>query len=529
LALLIAGLLLLPQQTASGASPVRGPVIVRPGGANLYAAPEGEVVAALPISTVAIAAGRTAAMDWLWVETATGETGWLRTAEVIAVGVDLLPVVEEGETPAPAVVEETPPAAPEAPTVQDTLTGRVASGDDRLNVREGPGTGCAIAARLSSGTDVVLVGRSEDGAWLQVAQDDEIVGWVAAAYVETGGEVDRLPVVDVPAAATAVPAPVAPAVPQTAATAAAGLDGVMTISTGPGGLFYGYDLATGDLWPLTSGFDPAISPDGQTVAFVRDGGENGIYLIDVDGSHERLIFSGRTRLSSPKWSPDGEWILFTRSDNYYRCIEIGSACVDGFGPPGGGTLRGPDGEELVQTTRYRYNLARVDRNGENYRDIGSLETARAADWNRAGIVYQSAAGLQITADTPDAQNQLVVFDYLKPYYDDPDWQPDGGQIVYMGKEASHYELFVINPDGSGQTALTRPATTLVDELPSNVAPVWSPDGQQIAFLSNRTASGEAGAWQVWVMDAGGGDVRRVPVDLGITYTYGGEQVLSWGP
>ncbi|MCB0089176.1 MAG: PD40 domain-containing protein, partial [Caldilineaceae bacterium] len=30
---------------------------------------------------------------------------------------------------------------------------------------------------------------------------------------------------------------------------------------------------------MTHGFDPAISPDGSTVAFTRDGGENGIYLI----------------------------------------------------------------------------------------------------------------------------------------------------------------------------------------------------------------------------------------------------------
>jgi TolB protein len=262
------------------------------------------------------------------------------------------------------------------------------------------------------------------------------------------------------------------------------------------------------------------------VTFVRDGGENGVYLIDIDGSHERLIFSGRARLSSPKWSPDGQWILFTRSDDSYQCYELGGSCVTLGRRPDGGSLTIPGVEP---STRYWYNLARVDRDGNNYGDIASLTSARAADWNEAGIVYQSDAGLQITADTPDAENKLVIFDYLKPFYDDPDWQPQGGRIVYMGKEASHWELFAVNPDGSGKTALTRPATTIVDVIPSNVAPAWSPDGQHIAFLSNREENNEAGAWRVWVMDADGSNQRRLPIDLEINYAFGGEQSISWTP
>ena len=34
-------------------------------------------------------------------------------------------------------------------------------------------------------------------------------------------------------------------------------------------------------------------------------------------------------------------------------------------------------------------------------------------------------------------------------------------------------------------ALTRPATTLLETFPQNVAPAWSPDGQHIVFVSNR--------------------------------------------
>ncbi|MCB0072751.1 MAG: PD40 domain-containing protein, partial [Caldilineaceae bacterium] len=149
--------------------------------------------------------------------------------------------------------------------------------------------------------------------------------------------------------------------------------------------------------------------------------------------------------------------------------------------------------------------------------------------NQAGIVYQSDAGLQITSAAPDATNRLLAFDYLKPFYRDPDWQPDGGQVVFQSQEGSHWEIFVINPDGTGMTALTRPATALVDVLPSNVAPAWSPDGATIAFLSNRDADHEAGAWRLWVMRADGSDQRPLDIPVNFDYTFASEQILDWGP
>jgi dipeptidyl aminopeptidase/acylaminoacyl peptidase len=184
----------------------------------------------------------------------------------------------------------------------------------------------------------------------------------------------------------------------------------------------------------------------------------------------------------------------------------------------------------VQTTMWvNYFLSVVDINGENYHDLATLESARAPDWSDCGIVYQSAAGLQRTEDEPNATSQVIVFDYLKPYYHDPDWQPGGDIIVYQGKEASHWEIFRINADGSGRSALTHPKTALVDVIPSNVAPAWNPEGDKVIFLSNRTESGEAGAWRLWIMDADGGNQRLLPIEVPLSYTFGDEQVASWGP
>ena len=108
-------------------------------------------------------------------------------------------------------------------------------------------------------------------------------------------------------------------------------------------------------------------------------------------------------------------------------------------------------------------------------------------------------------------------------YQDPAAQPGGDRIVFHSLEKDHWEIFTANTDGSNVTALTRPATTLYTPLPHNVAPVWSPDGQHIVFLSNRT-----GQWKFWVMNPDGSDQRQLPIDVPIEYNYQAEQVVSWG-
>jgi len=60
-----------------------------------------------------------------------------------------------------------------------------------------------------------------------------------------------------------------------------------------------------------------------------------------------------------------------------------------------------------------------------------------------------------------------------------------------------------------------------------VSPAWSPEGKQIAFLSNY-----AGRWEFYVMDADGTNQRKIlgnfTEQLSIYYTGGNERVLSWG-
>lgn len=474
--------------------------------------------------------------------TATGETASSPTTTTVTAETAAQPTAPPTQAMRPT------PVANGEPTAQVAMSG------SRLNVRSGPGTSFPIITKALPRELFIARGRNEDSSWVQLAVPDVAgeFGWVAATFVVLSDPIASLPVSQeinetaAPAISSPQPAPsatsvAAPATTTTVTTAPAaaqrtgptGLSGKLIIQSSWGGAFYLYNLGTGELRPLTSGLDPAISPDGSQVAFTRVGNDNGVYLINIDGSNERKIFGERDGLMSPTWSPDGKWLAFSRNDGFYKCRNLGfglcltnAEIVRQFNLP---NVPGLDVDKMFsdydKEDRPEWMISRIAVTGEEYRDLAVLNSARSPDWNEAGIVYQSSAGIQVTKDEGDATTTKVFFD---GYDWDPDWQPGGGRIVFQSKEGPHWEIFVVNPDGSGIAALTRPVTTLVDQLPSNVAPTWSPDGKYIAYLSNRGDDNNAGAWRVWVMNADGSNQRPLPVALEINYSYNSEQMISWG-
>jgi Tol biopolymer transport system component len=69
----------------------------------------------------------------------------------------------------------------------------------------------------------------------------------------------------------------------------------------------------------------------------------------------------------------------------------------------------------------------------------------------------------------------------------PEASPDGQQVAFMSQRDGNWEVYIVNLDGSGLQRLTRNSAN--DGLPT-----WSPNGQHIAFVSDRD-----GDWAVWAM------------------------------
>lgn len=76
-----------------------------------------------------------------------------------------------------------------------------------------------------------------------------------------------------------------------------------------GGLFAVRDGRLNQLTENPADTEPSFSPDGRTIAFVRDGD---VYSVRADGSGERHLTSGPEIDSAPKVSPNGRLVVFER-------------------------------------------------------------------------------------------------------------------------------------------------------------------------------------------------------------------------
>jgi Tol biopolymer transport system component len=87
---------------------------------------------------------------------------------------------------------------------------------------------------------------------------------------------------------------------------------------------------------------------------------------------------------------------------------------------------------------------------------------------------------------------------------DPQFSPDGQKISFMSDRSGHQEIWVCDSNGSNPVQVTTFAGV---ELGS---PRWSPDGRQIAFDSTKE-----GNWDIYVTRVEGGLPRRLTSEAAV--------------
>jgi dipeptidyl aminopeptidase/acylaminoacyl peptidase len=84
------------------------------------------------------------------------------------------------------------------------------------------------------------------------------------------------------------------------------------------------------------------------------------------------------------------------------------------------------------------------------------------------------------------------------------WSPDGTQIAFASaRDGGRMGIFVMDAEGGDPRRVT-------DDTLGGIGPTWSPDGTQIAFITD-----QGGNWDIYLINADGSDPRRLTFDNAI--------------
>jgi uncharacterized protein YraI len=421
---------------------------------------------------------------------------------------------------------------------------------EALNVRSGPGVNYPAVGLLARGDQVTLVGHHAASGWWQVDLPDGSTGWVSggAAYVAVSGNTTDLPEVTAPVpAATGASVPAAPGIQPTTSSPSPSTPetgGTIVFQTVSGGPIYAVNADGSNLRYLTAGMDPALSPDGQWVAFTRwvdtqNGAFGSLWVINVDGTGERVILNDVRQPESPAWSPDGTQIAI--SMQHGGRVQEEHKCSSDRPPREAYDVdvnRDKEGDiEFCYTLPPHpyWGLRRVDVASGKFEDLPNDLFSYSPAWDPANVwrlVYDGERGLR-SLDLNQGTSWALTDDV-----DDhsPAFSPDGSKIAVSYWQHDHWEIHVLNADGTGRVRLTQTSIRAILEqqikgqMPkswNNAAPAWSADGSQIAFLTDRT-----GQWEIWIMHADGTNQHpllpgEVQAQLHLQYNGMEERMLSW--
>ena len=282
-------------------------------------------------------------------------------------------------------------------------------------------------------------------------------------------------------------------------------------------------LRSDDVYRLRDVHDPQRSPDGKWVAYTvstvdtaRDRNISHIWIVSWDGMQQMQLTNSPESESSPRWSPDGEWLTFLSSGEggdgaqLWRVKPRGGVPERVSSVPGGivDYAWSPNSKWLVLV-------------------VSDTDAAKPKSGTKPPIVidryhFKTDPGGYVLG----AHDHLALFDLAEQRVEpltsgafddsDPVWSPDGTRIAFVSKRVAgdpdrsvNDDIFVINAQRGAQP---KRLTTYDGEDDGRIA--WSPDGTRIAYLTGVGLPDHSfRMWKLAVIPSDGGTSTMLSASL----------------
>ncbi|MEM7126701.1 MAG: hypothetical protein AAF702_10270 [Chloroflexota bacterium] len=273
----------------------------------------------------------------------------------------------------------------------------------------------------------------------------------------------------------------------------------------------------GNIEQVTSGLgaEPSYSVNANAIAFTRHvtDGTSSLYWMALDKRNEIQLDKATNEQESlievgdAAISPDGRQVLFT---SYNGASDSASVEFNLFSV---------DAQETQQLscddleTTWRKGGPTWSPNSETFVFVVHENGIQGDSQAAATVRPDESRPRNITADGPAniwlfdvASSQCTpltnTLDEVNLY---PNWSPDGEQLVFVSNRTGRFTLFTMNADGSNQQPW--PNAPVSDRITNISHPTWSLDGKWLAFtgvdMLSRGVVGPNSKFDIFVMSVSG--------------------------
>ena len=284
-----------------------------------------------------------------------------------------------------------------------------------------------------------------------------------------------------------------------------------------------------DVFELEWATDPRVSPDGKTIVYARNSNDimkdrqrSNLWQVSTDGKNHRPLFTGLNNSSSPRWSPNSKRLAFVSNNSgsqqiHMRWMNSGETAVISQLQKSPSNLSwSPDGKWLAFTMNVKDSTKpiakqRTKPEGANWAKKPIKVTTTQYQYDGQGIVEPAYRHVFVVPADGGSARQLTEGNFN--HYGSLAWTPDSERIFFSAYRSDDWELVSDEADIYAVTVTTKGLEQITNQPGAERSPVFSPNGQMIAFSQEERRPLAYTPDRIAVMDIKGNNVRLLSMDL----------------